>query len=133
MSGNCRDVCVTGVISLVWASRSLRTGFLALYGSAPSDHVMLGGYEDQWDLFVSSSKQRKHPFTELVGSGKAVDLRARLHVVEGHLTLVHVHEHAHLTQLWWSLHLHIFSFCQKRFCEKNFSFTEKQHADLRLQ
>lgn len=74
--------------------------------SRPSDQVVLSGHEDQGDLFVSGAQQRKHPVGELVGSGEAVDLWARLHVIKGHLTLVHVQEHAHLTQLRRTLNLH---------------------------
>lgn len=74
-------------------------------GPAPSDQVMLGGHEDKRDVFVSSSKQRKHPVSELATSGEAVDLRARLDIIEGHLTFVHVQEHAHLPQLRGRLHL----------------------------
>lgn len=71
-----------------------------------SGQVLLGGHEDQRDFFVSGAEQRKHPLGELGRSGEAVYLRARLHVVEGHLTLVHVQEDAHLTELRRILHLH---------------------------
>lgn len=70
-----------------------------------SHHVVLGRQEDQWHLLVSGAQQRKHPLSELGHGVEAVDLRARLHVVEGHLSLVHVQEHAHLTQFCRTLHL----------------------------
>ncbi len=72
----------------------------------PSGQVVLSGHEDQRDLFVSGAQQRKHSPGELGGSGEAVDLWSRLHVIKGHLTLVHIQEHAHLTELRRTLHLH---------------------------
>lgn len=71
----------------------------------PSHHVVLGRQEDQRHLLVSGAQQRKHPFGELGHSVEAVDLRACLHVVKGHLSLVHVQEHAHLTQFRRTLNL----------------------------
>ena len=81
------------------------TPFLLVSVPRPSGQLVLGGHEDQRDLFVCGAEQRKHPLCELRGSSEAVDLRARLHVIEGHLTFVHVQEHAHLTQLQRTLHL----------------------------
>ena len=70
-----------------------------LSGCGPSGQVMLCGNEDQRDLLVSGAEQRKHPLGELRGSIEAVDLWARLHIVEGHLTLVHIQVDANLSQL----------------------------------
>ncbi|MEQ2210084.1 hypothetical protein XENOCAPTIV_008189, partial [Xenoophorus captivus] len=65
----------------------------------PSGGMLLGGGEDQRDLFVSGAEQRKHPLCELGVCVEAVNLCARLHVVEGDLTHLHIQEDAHLSQL----------------------------------
>lgn len=67
--------------------------------------LVLCCHEDQGDLLVSSSQQRKHALSELGGSGEAVNLRARLCVIKRHLTLIHIKEDAHLSQLDRSFHL----------------------------
>lgn len=61
--------------------------------------MLLDGGEDQRNLFVSGAEQGEHPLGELRVCVEAVNLRSRLHVVEGDLTLFHVQEDAHLPQL----------------------------------
>lgn len=43
---------------------------------------VLGGHEDQRDLFVAGAQQGVHRVGELGGRGEGVNLRARLHVVK---------------------------------------------------